>query len=371
MNPSTSLRIENLRIRMAACDIDAMMVLVEENRRYLSGFTGEDNGYDESAGALFITKNKLLLATDSRFVFQGESEAHGYEIYCYKKGLAAELPDILSQIGSESLGFEPAKLSVKDHGRMLESLEKAGSSARLLPVTDLVESLRIIKDEDEINTIRKALAITEQALKNLIPSLVPGMSEKEAAWLLEKKLRETGAEGLSFPSIVACGVNAAKPHAHPSDYLFTTHAPVLFDWGIKLKGYCSDITRTFFLEKPDDRFMEIFEVVKTAQERATAAIREGVSTKEIDSLARDYIKEKGYGDFFGHGLGHGVGLAIHEAPRLSPMQDIPLKSGMVVTVEPGIYLPEWGGIRLENMVVVRKDGPEVLNTTTVEEFLPR
>ncbi|MCW7753497.1 Xaa-Pro peptidase family protein [Desulfobotulus sp. H1] len=371
MNPSLSSRIETFRNRMADHGIDTMMVLVEENRRYLSGFTGEDNGYDESSGVLFITQNKLLLATDSRFVFQAKTEAPGYDIYGYKKGLAAELPDILAQLNTQILGFEPAKLSVKDHERMKQSLDASGSSVKLAPISDLVESLRIIKDEEEIDIIRRALAITEQALQNLLPSLVPGMSEKEAAWLLEKKLREMGAEGLSFPSIVACGVNTAKPHAHPSDHLFTTRAPVLFDWGIKLKGYCSDITRTFFLDKPDGRFMEIFDVVKTAQERATAAIREGVSTKEIDSLARDYIKEKGYGDFFGHGLGHGVGLAIHEAPRLSPMQDIPLKSGMVVTIEPGIYLPEWGGIRLENMVVVRKDGPEVLNSTTVEEFLPQ
>ncbi|MDY0161690.1 aminopeptidase P family protein [Desulfobotulus sp.] len=370
MSLSFSSRIETFRSRMAAFDVDAMMVLVEENRRYLSGFTGEDNGYDESAGALFITKDKLLLATDSRFVFQAEVEAPDYEVYCYKKGLAAELPEILSRLSARRLGFEPARLSVKDHERMTEFLGKAQASLQLAPIHDLVESLRVIKDENEIRTMREALGITEKALQMLLSDLVPGMSEKKAAWLLEQKLRDLGAEGLSFPSIVAGGVNAAKPHAHPSENLFTEKAPVLFDWGIKLQGYCSDITRTFFLGKPDTRFMPLFDVVKTAQQRAIAAIRDGVSTKEIDALARDYIAEKGYGAFFGHGLGHGVGLAIHEAPRLGPLQDIPLKSGMVVTVEPGIYLPEWGGIRLENMVVVREEGPEILNTTTVEDFLP-
>lgn len=365
-----SLRIEALRKHMKPLNLDAMMVLVAENRRYLSGFTGEDNGFDESAGALFITQKKLLLATDSRFVFQAETEAPDFEVYCYRKGLAAELPDILAKLNVRTLGFEPARLSFKEHQRMEISLKEAGSFAALLPVSDLVESLRVIKDESEIDIMRTALGITERALQNLLPRILPGMHEKDAAWMLEKELRELGAEGLSFPSIVAGGINAAKPHAHPSDNPFTTKAPVLFDWGIKLKGYCSDITRTFFLEKADERFMELFTVVKTAQERATAAIRDGISTKEIDALAREVITEKGYGEFFGHGLGHGVGLAIHEAPRLSPLQDIPLKSGMVVTVEPGIYLPEWGGIRLENMVVVRQDGPEILNTTGVEDFLP-
>lgn len=362
-------RIESLRKKLQDHDAQAMMILVAENRRYLSGFTGEDNGYDESAGALFISKEKLLLATDSRFTVQAEEEAQDFEIYCYKKGLGTELSDILSLMEIQSLGFEPERLSFKDHEKMKALLAEKLPEVELRPLSGLVEEIRAVKDEKEIETIRKSLHIAERALKDLLPVLGVGMEEKEAAWLLEQNLRNLGAEGLSFPTIVACGKNSAKPHAIPSKKASTEKTPILFDWGCKVNAYCSDITRTFFLREPDEIFMKIFGIVKKAQEEATQAIREGISGKKIDAIARSIIADAGFGEYFGHSLGHGVGLAIHEAPRLSPLQDAPLKTGMVVTVEPGIYLPEWGGIRLENMVVVREDGPEILNQTSVEEFL--
>lgn len=355
---------------MAESDIDTLMVLVQENRHYLSGFLGEDNNYDESAGALFITKDQLLLATDSRFVFQAEVEAPDFEVFCYRKGLAAELPDIASKLHSKVIGFEPVRLCVRDHERMCEALKKANANVVMQPASGMVEALRIIKDETEIDTMRTALHMAENGLKTLLTQIGPGVSEASAAWELEKILRESGAEGLSFPSIVAAGVNAAKPHAIPSDTLFAEGMPILFDWGTLLNGYCSDITRSFFFGRPDPMFMNIFNVVKTASDLATGAIRAGVSSTEVDAIARDHIRKNGFEGKFGHGLGHGVGLAIHEAPRLSPLQNTTLQAGMVVTVEPGIYLPEWGGIRLENMVVVREEGAEVLNATTVEEFLP-
>lgn len=350
--------------------MDTLMILVAENRRYLSGFTGEDNGYDESAGALFISEKKLLLATDSRFTFQAQEETRDFEIYCYKKGLSAELPEILALMETKSLAFEPERLSCKDHEKMRSFLAEKLPEVVLQPFSGLVEEIRAVKDKKEIETIAKALAIAESGLKNLLPSLFPSMQEKEAAWLLEQNLRNLGAEGLSFPTIVACGTNAAKPHAIPSDKVFMDKTPVLFDWGCRVQGYCSDITRSFFLKQADDTFMKIFDIVKKAQEEATRAIRSGVTGKEVDGIARKIISDAGFGDFFGHGLGHGVGLAIHEAPRLSPLQETRLETGMVVTVEPGIYLPHWGGVRLENMVVVREDGAETLNKSSVEDFLP-
>jgi len=187
------------------------------------------------------------------------------------------------------------------------------------------------------------------------------MTEKQIAWAMESGIREAGADGISFPVIVAAGPNSALPHAIPTDRPVVRGEPILFDWGAKLNGYCSDISRTVILGEPDDTFLEVFNTVLEAQQLAIGSIRAGVNSKSVDAVARDYIASKGYGDKFGHGLGHGTGLAVHEGPRLSPLKETDLAAGMLVTVEPGIYIPHWGGVRIENQVVVGPDGPTVLN----------
>jgi Xaa-Pro aminopeptidase len=194
------------------------------------------------------------------------------------------------------------------------------------------------------------------------------MSEKEAAWRLEKEMRESGADALSFPSIVASGPNSALPHAIPGNRILKEGEPVLFDWGTVHHGYCSDTSRTTILGKAGDDFTKVFNTVVEAQKLAIKAIRGGISAKAIDQIARHHIEKTGYKGKFGHGLGHGTGLAVHEAPALSPLKDTILKPGMLVTVEPGIYIPEWGGVRVENQVVVREDGAEVLNRLDVGPF---
>jgi len=201
--------------------------------------------------------------------------------------------------------------------------------------------------------------------------LRPGQTERQAAWRMEQNMRNAGADGLSFPVIAAFGKNSALPHAIPGDTPLEPGIPLLFDWGARLNGYCSDMTRTVCMGKPDTQFEKIFTIVYDAQQKAMDAIRPGATSKSIDGLARDHIKAKGYGDFFGHSLGHGVGLAIHEAPSISPLaeKDIILEENMVFTVEPGIYLPDWGGVRLENMVVVRNDGAQVLNHLEIKPDL--
>ena len=370
MNPVISRRIDAFRKKLAETELDAMLILVPDNRYYLSGFSAHDSGYDESSGALLISENSLILATDSRFTFEAKTDAAGFEVWTYTRGLATELPEMMKKMDCTVLGFEPEKLSCKDHQKMTEALEKDLPGGRLVPKEGLVEDLRVRKDADELRIMKDALILAENGLKTLLPKLSSGMTELAAAWELEKILREAGAEGLSFPSIVAGATNAAKPHATPSGNRFEEATTVLFDWGCILEGYCSDITRTFYLGRPDDRFMEIFEIVRKAQEASTAAIRPGAVCKDVDAVARTIITDAGYGDVFGHGLGHGVGLAVHENPRLSFRSDTVLEPGMVVTVEPGIYLPDWGGIRLENMVVVTEDGHEVLNSTSVTDFLP-
>lgn len=342
--------------------IDTVMIMSDENRRYLSGFTGRDSQFDESSGALFITGERLLFATDSRFTEQAAKEAPLFEIYCYKTGLAKELFDILSLLNTRRLGYEARRLSCHQHQEMVDTMHSNASPVTLVAADASLETLRSVKEEAEIELIRKSLALAEQAFIEVKKEIRPGMTEKNLAWKLEQALRNGGADGLSFPSIVAAGENSALPHAIPGETAIREGTQLLFDWGALLNGYCSDITRTLFIGEPDNRFERIFHTVLDANQKAIQGIRAGVSGKEVDRMARSHIEAMGYKEYFGHGLGHGVGLAVHEPPRLSPLKEDILRPGMVVTVEPGIYIPGWGGVRLENLVVVREESAEVLNT---------
>ncbi len=359
-------RIQRIREKMAEQHLDGFMVSVAENRRYLSGFSAEDTQFDETAGALLITADRRVLATDSRFELQAQREAPQWERFIYKKGLPQELPEILRGLDLGRLGFESVRLSVQQSNQMGEALSKAGMKTELLDTENLVEALRLKKSEAEIEALRQALSLAEAAFEKLFGSLSSGRSEADLAWDLERAMRESGAEGLSFPVITAAGPNAALPHAVPGARRIAAGEPILFDWGARLDGYCSDISRTVVIGKPDDAFRTVFSAVFEAQQKAIEAIRPGISGKQVDKVARDHIDQAGFAGKFGHGLGHGAGLAVHESPRLSPIRDDILEPGMVFTVEPGIYLPEWGGIRLENMVVVRKNGAEVLNALPVD-----
>lgn len=354
-------RLAKLRAILKRMEYDTILILVAENRRYLSGFTGEDGQFDESAGALFITAQDQVLATDSRYALQAEYEAPGFDIHCYEKGLAQSLTDILTSLGTERLGFESNRMSVLQFQRFNEHLAKNGNSVTMIPTENLVEGLRMIKDAEELDAIRRSLALAEAVFETLSTEVSPGMREKELAWTMEKRMRENGAESVAFPPIVASGPNAALPHAVPTDRPVEQGEPLLFDWGARLNGYCSDISRTIVLGKPDPTFQKVYQVVRDAQLKAIERIKPGISSQEVDKLARDHIAAKGFGDYFGHGLGHGVGLATHERPHLAPTRPMALEVGMVTTVEPGIYIPGWGGVRLENMVVVETGGAMVLN----------
>jgi Xaa-Pro aminopeptidase len=353
-------RLSKVRELMANKQLDAFLVLIEENRRYLSGFTGEDHQFDESAGALLITSDAMVLATDSRFELQARHEAPLCEIVIYRNTLAKELAALVDRFRIQRLGFESVRVSVHQHANFLKELD--GKPVALIPFETLVETLRQIKSDDEIERTRKALALAEDVFRRVAKSLTPGMSEKSVAWAMEMGMRQAGADGLSFPVIVAAGPNSALPHAIPSEREIKAGEPILFDWGAKLNGYCSDTTRTVIIGEPDDTFLKVHHTVLEAQRKAIAAIKAGMSGKAVDAVAREHIDQNGFEGKFGHGLGHGTGLAVHEAPRLSPLRDTTLESGMIVTVEPGIYLPEWGGIRIENQVVVRLDGPMSLNS---------
>jgi Xaa-Pro aminopeptidase len=359
-------RIEKIRAALTEKELDALLVLVEENRIYLSGFTGEDTQCDESAGALLITPDRLVLTTDSRFVEHAQTEAPLYEIVCYKKGLAKELPALAKQLEIRNLGFESIRTTVLQLNQWKKELDGTDSQLELIPTEDLVEKLRIIKTDDEIEKTRQALTLAESVFTCVIATAEPGLRERELAWNMEKGMREAGAQELSFPTIVASGPNSALPHAVPGERHIRAGEPLLVDWGARLNGYCSDTTRTVFVGQPDEKFLEVYHTVREAHQKAITAIQAGMHVREVDSIARDYIDKQGFQGKFGHGLGHGTGLAVHEQPRLSPLADAVLEEGMLCTVEPGIYLPGWGGVRIENQVVVRKDGAESLNDLDTE-----
>jgi Xaa-Pro aminopeptidase len=354
-------RIQKVREVLSAKGIDALLVSIEENRRYLSGFTGEDHQFDESAGALLISADQLILATDSRFELQAVTESPLFEVVIYRKGLAKELPCLIERLRVRRLAVESTRISVDQYEAFKKELTGAGHVVDLAPTADLVEQFRLIKSSEEVDQTCNALELAEAAFVEVVRSLRSGMTEKQIAWALESAMRQGGADGLSFPVIVAAGPNSALPHAIPSDRPVGLGEPILFDWGVRLGGYCSDTSRTVILGEPDHNFLQVFNTVLEAQQLAIASIRAGVNSKTVDAVARDYIGSKGYGDKFGHGLGHGTGLAIHEGPRLSPIKETVLGAGMLITVEPGIYLPHWGGVRIENQVVVGENGPRVLN----------
>lgn len=362
-------RIAGVKECFKKFNIDTLMISVDENRRYLSGFRGHDTQFDESAGALFISEAGLILSTDSRYEEQAVKEAPLFEVICHKKGFSKEIPKILKKLGTKKLGIESKRISLIDYRNTAKEIKKSGIRIKLVETENIVEHLREIKNENEILSIKKALFIAESVFSGIQGYIKPGITEKEAAWKIEKGLHESGAESLSFPVIVASGPNSALPHAIPSDRKFKKGEPILFDWGAKVDGYCSDISRTIVIGEPDDMFKRVYNTVLEAQSMAIKAIKSGTDSKYIDSVARNHIEKAGFKGRFGHGLGHGTGLSIHEQPRLSPLINSILESNMVVTIEPGIYIPDWGGVRLENMVVVRKNKAEVLNRLDSSKYI--
>ncbi len=354
-------RIEHVRKLLTEKEIDTLLVMVDANRRYLSGFTPDDHQIDESSGALLITAERLVLATDSRFDTQARQEAPLYEVVIYREGLAKDLPGLTRELNTVKLGFESARVSYSLYANFKEKLTEAGSKVTLAPIEDLVEQLRLVKSADEIDRTARSLALAEQTFLEVVRTLSPGMTENEVAWAMEKGMREAGAEALAFPVIVAAGPNSALPHAVPGNRPIKEGEPLLFDWGARLNGYCSDISRTIILGEPDETFLKVHQTVLEAQQRAIKGIKAGANTKAIDALARTHIDQQGFTDKFSHSLGHGTGLVVHEGPRLGPVKERTLESGMIVTVEPGIYLPGWGGVRIENQVVVEENGARVLN----------
>lgn len=342
---------------MAHLDVQAALITQPENRRYVSGFTG-------SACTLLVTQSKALLITDFRYFEQAAQQSPAFALVKQRKTVKDAFKQAVRLTGARRIVFESRDVSVGLLHDMQEALTlRKGVLAELTPAVDLVELLRLVKDAGEIGAIARAAQITDAALAEALAVWQPGMTEKRAAWEIERRMREMGAQDVAFDLIVASGPNAALPHHRPGERELRESEPIIIDIGAKVDGYCSDLTRTICLGKPTARFLKIYAIVLEAQRAALSAVQAGAVDKDVDAVARDIITRAGYGRKFGHGLGHGVGLAIHEGPRLSPMarEPKPLQSGMIVTVEPGIYLPGWGGVRIEDLVEVTENGARILS----------
>jgi Xaa-Pro aminopeptidase len=347
---SFEIRLQDVRRLLPIQEVDALFITNPTNRRWLSGFTG-------SYGRILITDRQAILATDSRYWEQVRVQAPGFELFKDLRQLE-DTVQLLKLAAAKRIGFETHHVSVAEFDQ-LEGID----GITWVPLDQPVEPLRQVKTASEIAAIRAAATITDHAM-SLVPQIaVAGISERALAWELEKTMREGGADGLAFDPIVAFGSNSALPHHQPSDRILQLGDIILVDMGAELNGYKSDMTRTFFLGKPaEERFFTIFNLVHSALRETVENLRPGVNSQEAHQMAIDVIDNGGFRKHFGHGLGHGVGLDIHEAPILSVARSLAeLSPGMAITVEPGIYLPGWGGVRIEDLILVTNTGNEPLS----------
>jgi Xaa-Pro aminopeptidase len=358
---NTKKRIQLLRGKFAKNKIEAILVSQPENLFYLSGCEGLE-------GYLLITEGQTILVTDFRYIEQAQRQSPDFEIYQIKGKMTDWLPALFSNLNIKRLGFESSHLTLSVFKQIAGILKKVESKPRLRPVNGLIESLRAVKDAEEVGRIIEAIKITDSVYAYVEDILQPGMTEIELAWKIEKFMREHGSQTVPFELIVAAGANSALPHARPSGYVIQKGEPVVIDIGSKYRFYGSDLTRTFFTGKPDETFRKIYTTVLQAQQTAISNIKAGMSGSEADSIARDIISKAGHGEAFGHSLGHGIGLVTHENPRLGQNSPDILEEGMVFTLEPGIYLSGWGGIRIEDDIIIEKGRTRVLSSAPKMRF---
>jgi len=351
-------RLRRLREAAAAIGADAAIVTHPANRHYFSGFPANDHAPDESSGI-------LVVAEDTAVLFTGQTNLPWAENAVRPPVTAREwnrpwsefLGQELQSLGVRCAAFEDRALSVSDHA----GIQREAGEIRLVPAGNAFHALRAVKSKQEVATIAEAAQITDAALEAATLNLSPGITEKALAWRIEAAMHDLGADGPGFPVIVAAGPHGARPHHDPSDRAIEEGEPVVIDMGAIVGGYTADLTRTICLGQPPPEFIDRYNTVLSAQRRALTEIRAAMSGREADAVAREELSAAGYGDRFVHGLGHGVGLNIHEFPSLGKDSDDVLEPGHVVTIEPGVYLEGWGGIRIEDLCVVTPTGLDVLS----------
>ena len=348
-------RLAKLRQELVKNEVDALLVSQPKNRFYLSGFDG-------SGGYLLITAKHSIVATDFRYVEQVKRQCPDYTLFQIAGKMAEWFPELVTGLNIRRLGFESGATTFAQYTQISEIITAQKLNIELVSSENVVENLRSIKEPGEITFIQKAAEIGDCAFEYVTARLKIGMTEKEIAWALEKYMRENGSQSMPFEVIVGAGANGALPHAQPSDRAIAAHEPIVIDMGASFGGYSSDLTRTICLGKPDETFIKIYGIVQKAQETTINGIIEGMSGVQADALARDIIKAAGYNEMFGHGLGHGVGLATHDpAPRLSYLSNDVLANGMVFSIEPGIYVSDWGGVRIEDLAMLENGKVKLLS----------
>lgn len=348
--------VDSLRQKMAEQNVDCFLIASPVNRRYVTGFTG-------SAGVVWISATHQTLIVDFRYTEQAQEQAPDWDVITHD-GLPEQLKQLIADRGVKAVAVEGEHITVAQWQEWNETF-----AMELQPVKGWVEELRIVKEPWELDNLRRAAEIADHAFAQLLPQVQSGVKEKDLALELEFTMRKAGADGVSFSPIVASGPRGALPHARPGNRMLQHGDFVVMDFGCLYKGYCSDMTRTVVVGEPTEKHLLIYDLVLKAQETALAGVRPGVTGIEVDKIARDIIEDGGYGRYFGHGLGHGVGLEVHEEPRLSKLGKTALRPGMIVTVEPGVYLPGWGGVRIEDLVLVTEDGSQCLSSTFKELYM--
>jgi Xaa-Pro aminopeptidase len=353
-------RIDMVRRQLPELDIEALVITQEANRRYVTDFTG-------SAGVVVLTPTEARLLIDFRYQEQAEKQAQAYTLAKVPSRYQDSMAEVLTELGVTRVGFEAEHLSVAELARWTELLP----SVTWVSTSGVVEAGRAVKSASELAAIRRAAALADAAMAHVQATVRPGQTEAEVAWSVEKFMRDAGADGLAFATIVGAGENGALPHHSPGGRQIQAGEPIVVDLGARLDGYHSDLTRTFCIGPAQDPdYQRVYDIVAAANLTAAKGIKAGMTGMAADSLARELIKAEGFGENFGHGLGHGVGLNIHEGPRLSFVPpEVELEVGNVVTIEPGIYLPGRFGVRTEDLAVIGPDGVEVLSHAAKTPFL--
>lgn len=347
-------RIEGLRKALHQHEVDGLLITSNSNRRYMTGFTG-------TAGVVLITEKEALFITDFRYVDQANEQTNGYNVVMHTGPMGETIAEELKRLGVKRLGFEQDHVTFAAYQGY-----QASFPSELVPISGVIEDLRLIKNEAELAVIRQAVQIVDRTYDHILTFIKTGMKEIDVANELEFHMRKQGASSSSFDIIVASGIRSAFPHGVASDKVIEKGDFVTLDFGALYIGYISDMTRTFAMGEPSDKLKEIYDVCLQAQLIGVQQIKAGLTGKEADALCRDYISAKGYGEYFGHSTGHGIGLDVHEGPGLSMKTDTKLEPGMVVTVEPGIYLSGIGGVRIEDDILITATGNEILTQSTKE-----
>jgi Xaa-Pro aminopeptidase len=356
VSPLAARRVAQTRQEMDTRGLPALLVTDRTNVGWLSGFTG-------SSGFVLLTDRTAVFATDSRYMTQAAYECPGFVLHQLASSAPEEVVAVLLEANAARIAVEADSMTVATHSGLSERLT---GQAELVATSRLVADLRMAKDPDEVAIVERACAAVDETFEHIRGFIVPGATEREVMLELEWHMRRHHRAEVAFDSIVASGERSALPHGRASERILQPGDLVTLDYGARIEGYCSDITRTVVLGRASPKQREVYDVVVAALARAIEGVRPGAAGAEVDALARDLIREAGYGEFFGHGLGHSLGRDVHDGPGLAPTSKITLAEGMVLTVEPGIYIPEWGGVRVEQDVVVTQGGCRLLTHATTD-----